>query len=420
MKKAKEIFVFADWAGLKAATLVGKLHAEVHRGHEVFSFEYDASWLSESYSQSLDPSLQLYAGRQYLPEGKKNFGVFLDSSPDRWGRTLMERREQQLARSERRSPQTLLESDFLLGVFDGHRMGALRFRVDLAGPFLDNNKEMASPPWTSLRDLQRASEQLENESASDAEISKAVRLLIAPGSSLGGARPKSSVVDEKGGLWIAKFPSAKDRVDVGAWEMLVHELAGDSGIEVADAKLEKLSGDCHTFLSKRFDRTDKQERLHFVSAMTLVDRSDGDNFEKGASYIELATFLATGGSQADADLRQLWRRILFSVCVSNTDDHLRNHGFIFETKGWRLSPAYDINPNADGDGLSLNISETDNAQDLDLLREVAPSYRMKPKEVEAAIKEVCGVVSGWRSRASKLGISRQEQERMSRAFRLGS
>jgi serine/threonine-protein kinase HipA len=417
---AKSIYVYADWPELKTPAFVGTLHVTPGRGEkENFSFEYEKTWMKTAHAVSLGPSLQASLGRQFPPMEKDTFEIFLDSAPDRWGRTLMQRREAQKAREEGRRARALLESDFLLGVFDGHRMGALRFKLDPAGPFLDNNIDAASPPWTALRDLEHAAKVLEETKEDSPKITKALRLLIAPGSSLGGARPKSSVVDEKGELWIAKFPSTKDRIDVGAWELVVHELASEAGIDVAPARVQKFSGDYHTFLTKRFDRTSAQERLHFASAMTLLQRSDGDDASAGASYLELANLLVAHGSQTNEDLAQLWRRILFSVCVSNTDDHLRNHGFLLDKKGWRLAPAYDMNPVATGNGLSLNISETDNSQNLDLLREVAPIFRIKKvSEANAAISEVTKVAGTWRKKASKHKIPRAEQEQMANAFRL--
>lgn len=414
----KEIYVYADWHGQNGATLVGKLFAEIHRGKEIFAFEYDQKWLDSKYAQNLDPALALFSGRQYPPSEKKNFGVFFDSSPDRWGRALLERHEAYSARLEKRKSRTLLESDFLLGVFDGHRMGALRFKLNPIGPFLDDNRDNASPPWTLLRDLQNAAQKLENRDSKEIDVAKAIKLLIAPGSSLGGARPKSSVVDTKCALWIAKFPSNDDRIDVGAWEMVVHELARKAGIDTSEASLEKFSGPHHTFLSRRFDRTPQGERLHFASAMTLLGRNDGDNFEKGASYLELVDFMTSHGASPESDLEQLWKRILFFVCVSNVDDHLRNHGFLLKEKGWCLAPAYDMNPVPGGDGLSLNISESSNAQDLGLVREVAPLFRVKAKKVEKILNEVVLAVRQWRKIASKIGLSKTEQDQMESAFRV--
>lgn len=421
MLKANQqnIQVYADWVGLSQPTLVGILHAAHSRGKEIFSFEYSTDWLRSSSAHALDPSLQLLHGRHFAPQDQENFGIFLDSSPDRWGRTLMDRREAQAARIEDRRERKLYESDYLLGVYDGHRMGALRFRTDPEGPFLDNNKEYASPPWTSLRELEHASLELEKDNAAAKPgYSKWLNILIAPGGSLGGARPKAGVLDEKKRLWIAKFPSRDDKIDIGAWEMVAFKLAKRSGITTTEARAEKYNSRYHTFLNKRFDRTNSGERIHFASAMTLLQRSDGDDHSTGASYLELAEFIMQQGAQPDKDLEQLWRRIIFNICVSNVDDHLRNHGFLLQPNGWILSPAYDVNPVAGGDGLTLNISETDNAQDLELAKEVSEYFRLKSKKADTVIQEVIKVVKDWQKEAKILGISASEQDSMNRAFRV--
>lgn len=394
---------------------MGRLHATPARGKEVFSFEYDLAWLERDAAQALDPKLALFTGPQYAPEARDNFGVFLDSSPDRWGRTLLQRREAHLARSEKRKPRPLVELDYLLGVYDGHRLGGLRFRIG-DGPFLDDNQALASPPWTSLRELEQASLRLEAEGAEDErDYATWLRLLIAPGRSLGGARPKASVLDPRGALWIAKFPSREDTDDVGAWEYVMHQLGRRAGIAVAEARLERFGSARHTFLTRRFDRTPSRGRRHFASAMTLLDRADG---EAGASYLDLAAVLVQGGAHTAADLVELWRRIVFFICVSNVDDHLRNHGFLLEPKGWTLAPAYDVNPIPYGDGLSLNISETENAQDLELAREVAATFRIKRAAADEILDEVVTAVQGWPGEAAKAGIARAEQERMAPAFRV--
>ncbi len=416
----KQIEVYAHWAELPHPTLMGTLRATPSRGKEIFSFEYSPAWLRGNQAHALDPSLQLFQGVQYAPQGRENFGIFLDSSPDRWGRFLMNRREAQLAREEGRKKCTLLESDYLLGVYDEYRTGALRFRVTPEGPFLDNNKRYASPPWTSLREIEHASLELEKDDADkNPNYSKWLTMLIAPGGSLGGARPKASVVDEHKHLWIAKFPSGNDEHDIGAWEMLVYKLAQHAKITIAEAKMEKFNSRHHTFLSKRFDRTDSGERIHFASAMTLLQRFDGDDASEGASYLELAEFIMRQGAQPAQDLEELWRRIIFYICVSNVDDHLRNHGFIFQpNSGWVLSPAFDVNPVASGDGLKLNISESDNSQDLELAKEVAEFFRIKPDSADKIIQEVVTAVKKWREVATFLGISSREQDRMAEAFRI--
>lgn len=415
----RRIEVCAHWAGLSTPTLMGVLYATPGRGKEIFSFEYDPAWLKGKHACALDPSLGLFKGPQYAPDGRDNFGVFLDSSPDRWGRVLMKRREEQQAREQKRVSKTLYESDYLLGVHDGHRMGALRFRLDPEGPFLDDNHAQAAPPWASLRELENACLQLEKDGAeNDPEYSKWLRLLLAPGGSLGGARPKASVVDEQRNLWIAKFPSIHDEIDVGAWEYVVHALALRAGITVAQASARRFGSRQHTFLTQRFDRAKTGERLHFASAMTLLNHADGDAAATGASYLELVEFLSRAGAHAANDLAELWRRIVFFICVSNTDDHLRNHGFMLQPKGWTLSPAYDMNPTAAGDGLQLNISESDNAQDLELALSVIEYFRLKEPQAKKIVEEVAQAVKKWRAVASAAGIAASEQDRMRRAFRV--
>lgn len=416
-KEQQSIEVWADWDSLGGPTLMGILRTTPARGDEVFSFDYDADWLAGPHVQTLDPGLGFFAGPQYAPADKRNFGIFLDSCPDRWGRVLMRRREAQSARAEGRKERALRESDYLLGVHDGHRMGALRFRTSPSGPFLDDNEVLAAPPWTSLRALEHACLQLERQDAAeDPDYAKWIRMLIAPGGSLGGARPKASVLDERGRLWIAKFPSRGDTDDVGAWEGVVHELARVAGVVVPPALSRKFGSDDRTFLSQRFDRTTGHQRVHFASAMTLLQRGDGDDASTGASYLELAELIMRSGERAGADLEQLWRRIVFFVCVSNTDDHLRNHGFLLGPSGWSLSPAYDMNPNPNGAGLNLNISESDNAQDLGLARGVAPYFRVKNERAREIVDQVTGTVGRWREAATRHGIARDDQERMAPAF----
>jgi len=276
---------------------------------------------------------------------------------------------------------------------------------------------MAAPPWTSLKDLENACIKIENdEIINDPEYLNWLNLLIAPGSSLGGARPKASVLDNENNLWIAKFPSKNDDKDIGAWEMVVHKLAKSAGIELPTAKIEKFSSRRFTFLTKRFDRTNRRERIHFASAMTLLGHTDGDDFKTGASYLELVEFLMKNGARINQDLEELWRRIVFSICVSNTDDHLRNHGFILSSEGWTLSPAYDINANETGTALRLNISENDNFLDLKLAIDVAKYFRLSPKRSKQIISEVTGSVKNWKKVAEEIGISKIEQEIMNKAF----
>jgi serine/threonine-protein kinase HipA len=412
------INVYAHWSGMENPSLMGTLHSDRLKGKEVFSFEYIDEWLQNGPAQLLDPSLQLYSGLHYLNDDQDNFGIFLDSSPDRWGRILMRRREAALARNEDREERKLFETDYLLGVYDGHRMGALRFKLEEDGPFLNDNKNMASPPWTSLRELEQISLRLEEDDViDDPEYLKWLSMLIAPGASLGGARPKASIVDNDGSLWIAKFPSRNDQGDIGGWEIVTYELAILAGITMAESKAQKFSSDYYTFLTKRFDRGNDGKRIHFASAMTMLGYVDGQDYKDGASYLDLVDFIQNNGANVEQDLEQLWRRIVFSICVTNTDDHLRNHGFLLTNDGWVLSPAYDINPVENGAGLKLNISDTDNSLDLNLALEVSEFFRLSEKRATEIIEEVLNVVSGWKEIAKKHGISRAEQELKALAFK---
>ena len=415
----KTIEVWADFYFLKGTQKVGTLTASLSRGKEVFAFEYEKSWLTGPYKFQIDPELFLFEGEFHPNAGIENFGAFLDSAPDRWGRTLMLRREAQRAKLEKRTTKKLLPSDYLLGVFDKNRMGGLRFKVD--GVFKDDDRTSAAPPWTTLRKLETASLKLEEEGIEDdPKFAEYLKLLFAPGTSLGGARPKASVLDPDGGLWIAKFPSKEDVNDVGGWEAVVYELAVKCGLDVPKAKAEKFANKHHTFLVKRFDRLLGEKRVHFSSAMTLLQRKDGDNHESGASYLELVDFIISNGapSKVNRDLEELWRRIAFSVAVSNSDDHLRNHGFLLSEEGWELSPAYDINPDEMAAGLCLNISDTSNALDFDLVKSVAKDFRVDHKRADEIVIKILSEVNRWEKVAEGFGIPRSERQRMEKAFRL--
>jgi len=418
---SRGIEVWADWHELGAPTLMGVLRASEAQGKEVFSFEYEAGWLEGASFRSLDPDLQLYGGPQYLDgETRPNFGLFLDSSPDRWGRLLMQRREAVVAKKEARTQRRLQELDFLLGVHDEQRLGALRFKGPATGQWLSDDSSMTPPPWASLRELEQASWKLQREDASeDAHYLQWLNLMIAPGSSLGGARPKAGVQDESGDLWIAKFPGRNDSRDMGAWEMVSHDLAVAGGLFVAEARLGQFGGKQGTYMTRRFDRmaeTKGKGRIHFASAMTLLGHNDGADHAAGVSYLDLAELIIRQGADPDADLKELWRRIVFSISIHNTNDHLGNHGFLLTQEGWKLSPAYDINPDPDGRGLTLNISETDNSLSFDLALEVAHHFRLDPDEAGKSLKVVKDAVASWRDVASKRGISRSEQDALESAF----
>lgn len=411
--KKTDIFVYADWLGLPGPSIMGVLSAQQAKGRKAFSFTYEKTWIQSEGQRLLDPDIQWYAGPQH-PNEKDNFGVIMDSMPDTWGRKLMLRKAAQQAAEAGKTAPALYDIDFLLGVFDETRMGALRFKLYPDGPFLDNDPTYPTPPWSTIRELQHAAAIVESEQASK-DIGKYIAILIAPGSSLGGARPKANILDEHGNFWIAKFPAQADYTDKAAWEFLAYKLALKAGIIMSDCLLEHISGSHRTFFTKRFDRQGRQ-RIHFASAMTMTGYNEGLLKNNPASYLDIALFIQTHGCNIAEDLRQLWRRIIFNIAISNTDDHLRNHGFILTTKGWRLSPAFDLNPSTDKVGLQLNIDTSNNALDFDLARSVGDFFQLHATEMDQIISEVSKAVATWKNVASKIGIARSEIETMSPAF----
>ena len=409
----KTIFVYDDFS-TDQPVLMGSLYVNVIKGGESYSFEYDKGWLKKTgLTLTLDPELMPYSGRQY-PTGKNIFGLFADASPDRWGRVLMNKRERILAEKEGRKPSKLYDSDYLLGVYDETRMGGIRFKVNPEGPFLSDDKETAAPPWATLRTLEEASRNFENDETGLTE--KWLNQLIKPGSSLGGARPKATVVDTKNQLWIAKFPSKNDENDTGAWEIVAHDLAALCGLNVPEAKLEKFSPLGSTFLIKRFDRLGSK-RVHFASAMTLLVKKDGASAADGSSYLDIAAFIKSYGAQPKKDLIELWKRIVFNMAVTNTDDHLRNHAFILTDKGWILSPLYDVNPVPYGDELSLNVDEDDNSISIDLAVQTAVKFGISKSDAEAVAEDILQIVrDNWERTAAGYALTRRQIEEIRPAF----
>ena len=410
----RKIYVFECWTS-EHTSLMGCLYSETLRGKENCSFEYDTDWLKRHANQSfLDPDLQLFHGWQYTPMDKTLFGIFSDSCPDRWGRLLMRRKEAILANREKRKPRTLMETDYLLGVHDESRMGAIRFAMQPEGPYLSCDSDMAAPPWVTLRELEAAS--LSFELDEDHLNDRWLKQLLAPGSSLGGARPKASVRDTAGNLWIAKFPSHHDEQNTGAWEQVSHELAKQCGLRVPESRLERFSRVGSTFLVKRFDRLNGK-RIHFSSAMALLGKKDGDDAENGNSYLDLAEFITAYGASPEEDLTELWKRIVFSMAISNTDDHLRNHGFLLTRQGWHLSPLFDVNPVPYGESLSLNVSLDDARIDTELAIEVAPFFGIKKDSALEMSKKILKTVKTlWRPVAEECGLDRGSQKEMAHAF----
>ncbi|TAF99306.1 MAG: type II toxin-antitoxin system HipA family toxin [Betaproteobacteria bacterium] len=395
---------------------MGELNCQASGAGEIFSFTYDPLWLRGDAALAFDPDLALVRGPQYPAAHRASFGIFMDSAPDRWGRVLMQRRENTRARREARRPRALTEWDFLLGVHDETRLGALRFRANEGSAFLDNDARMAAPPITSLRELQAASLNFETHVNDEGhpDYERWLSQLFAPGSSLGGARPKASVRDERGALCMAKFPSRQDTRDIGAWELVAHLLAERAGIAVPIARALRLPDTPYTtFIVERFDRTETGGRRAFASAMTLTQRTDG---EPGASYLELVALLQSQGADTRADCEQLFRRVLFNILIHNTDDHLRNHGFFIGAKGVRLSPAYDMNPSIERQELSLAINEVEAACDVSIAMDAAREYGVSAANAQRILREVTDAVADWRGVAAALGIPASEQALMAAAF----
>jgi len=406
MERETEVFIELDGDTF----LVGRLWSRSNKGRESASFEYDKTWIASELRFPLEPLLTMDAGIHHTQPGKPLFGAIGDSAPDRWGRALMRRSERKTAEREGRTPRTLMEIDYLFLVDDGIRQGALRFRDANTSEFLANMQPVI-PPLVDLPKLLAASDRVSNDTDSEDDL----RLLLAPGSSLGGARPKAAVVDSNGGLAIAKFPHKGDEYNIELWSCLALVLARNAGIKVPSHRMTTVA-DRQVLLVTRFDRNGGR-RIPFLSAMSMIGAADNETH----SYLELVDAIRQHGAEVREDLRELWRRILFSVLVSNVDDHLRNHGFLYDTskRGWRLSPAYDLNPvpvDVKPRILSMMIDDRDNSASFDLAIEVGAYFGLENNEMRVIAGEVAGAVSTWRDEAKRLGISSEEINRMATAF----
>ena len=404
----RTLLVYADFDWLPSPTFVGELGYESLRGTDSYSFRFSEEWLQAYGDLYLSADLNNYTGIQYTASDRDIFGCFSDALPDRWGRTLLLRREQILAQEEKRLPRRLSSFDYLLGIDDYARMGALRFKEDEDGNFINSSPTLRIPPLTDIRTLEAASKEVErSELANELPDKRWIAQLVQPGSSLGGARPKASVVDTDGTLCIAKFPSRRDDYDAGLWEHLCHQLATRAGIKTARTRVLKTSDEYHTLISQRFDRTDGGKRIHFASAMTLLGLQDGDNASNDFGYLDIVDFILRHSGDTEQNLRELYRRVAFNICIGNSDDHFRNHGFLLSRKGWTLSPAYDMNPTL-STHQSLLISSTTSEANLGILLDASEEY-MLPREVaRSIIDEVRKGLEGWQSLATRLGISQRE------------
>ncbi len=406
----KRLFVYADFDWLKKIELIGELSYESIRGSDSYGFSFDKDWLKNHSNIFLSDDLNNFPGWQYTHIGKDIFGCFSDALPDRWGKTLLLRREQILAKEEKRSVKRLNSYDYLIGIDDFSRMGGFRFKENKDNDFINVSNILRIPPLNEIKDLIVASKEIEkSEDDNIMPDRKWLLQLIQPGSSLGGARPKASVIDSDKTLYIAKFPSHNDNYDVALWEHLSHLLAKKAGITVAHTKTLLINDKHHTLLSKRFDRTPDGKRVHFASAMTLLGLNDGDNASSGFGYLDIVDFIIQQCFDVEHNLKELFRRVAFYICIGNTDDHFRNHGFILTPKGWTLSPAYDINP-TNNRYQSLLINNKTNDSNLNILLDSCEDYLIKKDTAQLIIEEVSNALRNWKNDAFRLGIPSKEIE----------
>lgn len=414
----ERLLVFADFDWLDKPKLVGELCYEKLRGSESYAFRFDDNWLKFHAGIKLSEDINNYPGLQYTQPGNDIFGCFSDALPDRWGRTLLKRREQIQASEEKRAVRNLSSFDYLMGIDDFSRMGGFRLKRELDGDFINVSPSLKIPPLTELRQLVLASQEVEKSEENDVLPEKKwIAQLIQPGTSLGGARPKAGVLDDSGNLCIAKFPSRKDDYDTGLWEHFSHLLARKAGIYAAQTKVLGGLGKYHTLLSKRFDRTDEGKRIHFASSMSLIGLRDGDNAQGGYGYLNIVDFILQSCCDVEKNLQELYRRVAFNICIGNSDDHFRNHGFLLTPRGWTLSPAYDMNPTLN-EYQSLLINESSNKADIRTLLESCESYMIKKEVAENIIRQVQAAVAGWENLAVLLQIPAREVTMFKDRFKL--
>ena len=414
----ERLFIFADFNWLDKPELVGELCYERLRGSDSYAFKFDKNWLDIHAGIKLSEDINNYPGMQYIQPGNDIFGCFSDALPDRWGRTLLKRREQIQASEEKRAIRSLSSFDYLMGIDDFSRMGGFRFKRELEGDYINVSPSLKIPPLTEIRELIHASMEVEKSEENNVLPEKKwITQLIQPGTSLGGARPKAGVLDESGNLCIAKFPSKKDDYDTGLWEHFSHLLAKNAGIQVAQTRVLGELGKYHTLLSKRFDRTDEAKRIHFASSMSLLGLKDGDNAQGGFGYLDIVDFILQGCCDVEKNLCELYRRVAFNICIGNSDDHFRNHGFLLTQKGWTLSPAYDMNPTLN-EYQSLLINESSNKADIRVLLDSCESYMLKREVAEIIIHEVQTAVSKWEKLAIQLQIPAREMDIFKDRFKI--
>lgn len=403
----RKLYVYADFDWLDIPLLIGELSWDSVRGSETYGFSYDKEWLAKYGDIFLSEDLQNYPGIQYTRPERDIFACFSDALPDRWGRTLLNRREQIVASDEKRPVRRLTSFDYLMGIDDTLRMGGFRFAETPNGKFINCETNLRVPPLANVRELMHAAHEIEaSEEKHLLPSKKWLAQLLHPGTSLGGARPKASVIDKDGNLTVAKFPSRKDDYDVGLWEHFCHVMGRKAGLNVAETST--IPGeDYHILLSKRFDRNESGKRIHFASALTLLGLTDGDNASTGYGYTDIADFIIQYGSNVTQNLEELYRRVAFYIIVGNSDDHFRNHGFLLTRKGWELSPAYDLNPTL-SENQSLLINRSTSESNLNILLESAGDYMISAEKAKAIINEIKSAMKSWRSEARRLRLPQRD------------
>lgn len=412
----RTLFIYADFDWLDKPLLIGELGYESLRGSDSYSFKYDNDWLRQYGSLFLSADINNYPGQQYTQPDRDIFGCFNDALPDRWGRLLLNRREQILATEDKRPIRKLSSFDYLISIDDFSRMGGFRFKETPDGEFINCDNHLRIPPLTDIRALVAAS--MEIEKSEELRLLPEMKWLIQlvhPGTSLGGVRPKAGIVNDIGQLCVAKFPSRNDDYDVGLWEHLSHLLAKEAGVMVAETSVVETGEKYHVMISRRFDRTDDGRRKHFASALTLLGLTDGCGAKTGDGYLDIVDFILQNCCDVEENLRQLYRRVAFNIAIGNSDDHFRNHGFLLTPRGWTLSPAYDMNPTLN-EYQALLINSTTNQADLGILLDSSEEYMIGKEEAKRIINEVKAGVKQWKSIAIRLGIAKREIDVLEQAF----
>lgn len=411
----KKLYVYADFDWLKDIELIGELGYESILDIDSYSFKFAESWILKYNAINLSDDLNNHPSVQYTQPHKGIFRCFTDVLPDKWGHTLLLHHEQILALEKNKPIHHLSSFDFLTDIDDFFRIGGFRFKETPDGEFINTEKSFRIPPLTDLWELITASKKIEkSEEANSLPEKRWITQLVQSASSLGGKRPKSNIVDTDRSIYVAKFPSLKDDYDVELWEHFCHLLAKNAGINAAETMVIATNNKNHTLLSRRFDRTDDGKRIHFASAMTLLDLND-ENDTTQNSYLDIVDFILSNCIDVDTNLRELFRRVAFNICIGNSDDHFRNHGFLLTSKGWTLSPAFDMNPTSNNHQ-SLLINNNTNKSDLSILFNSCKEYMLTPEVAKEIINDVVEAVKNWQTLANKLGIAKCEINLFKKVF----